>query len=181
MVEKEKINVIDLDKTLIPYDSFRLLVLQELKKGNIYFTGVTLLRIFRLFSSRRYKEKVSQYFQKKYSKEVFENFANKLYNDIDNEVLQLINTHTHTHTINILLSASPHFFVKDLIEKLNWQGSGSFSEANVFVHLYKKEKINWLARNYSPKEYNYNFAISDSSSDGELLALFRKSILWVKN
>ena len=182
MVEKIKINVIDLDKTLISYDSFRVLVMREIKTGRTYVIWITFLRIVRLLPSGKYKEKVAKYLQKTHNKTYFENFAATLYNNIDKEVLQLIDNYTETGTINILLSASPNFFVKYLIERLAWRGSGSFiDKENTFVHLYRKEKINWLAHHYTSDRYDYNFAISDSSTDDELLSLFQESIKWIKS
>lgn len=176
---KKNINIIDLDKTLIPYDSFRVLVKKDLSKFDLFVVWFTFLRVFRLISMKKYKKHLIKYLQKKHKTEYFKRFAEKLNNDIDKDVLNLIYKETDDKTINILLSASPNFFVKHLIEKLNWKGKGSyFDEEENFIHLYGKEKINWFQNNYSNKIYNYNFAISDSDSDEELLSFFDNHIIW---
>jgi len=176
-----KINVIDLDKTLIPYDSFRVLIIREIKKIDVFLIGITVSRLLKFIASEQYKKRVSQYLQKKYSDEFFKKFANELFNDIDKKVLQLIQSHTQKDTLNILLSASPNFFVKHLIKKLEWSGSGSYNSDGTFVHLYSSNKIQYLFHNYNSKDYDYNFAISDSSSDDELLSLFRENKKWVNH
>lgn len=176
---KKNINVIDLDKTLIAYDSFRLLIKKELMKFNIYIAGLTLLRVARFITMFSYKDKITIHLKKKHEAVYFKNFADKLFKDINKEVLNLVIKETEVDTINILISASPNLFVKYIIEKLNWEGTGSyFDQENNFIHLYNKNKINWLKSNYNEAQYNYNFAISDSSSDDELLSLFNKKNKW---
>ncbi len=175
----KKINVIDLDKTLIPYDSFRGLVLMELRKMNIFLIWYTFLRLIRLNSMYMYKRKVCMFFEKNYSSSFFMNYALKLTKDIDEEVLEMVKNETNSNTTNILLSASPNIFVKYILESLKWEGSGSyFEDTGNFIHLYNKSKISWLKKNYEIDKYEYNFAISDSSSDYELLSLFEKKVKW---
>jgi len=176
-----KINVIDLDKTLIPYDSFRVLIIREIKKIDVFLIGITVSRLLKFTPSEQYKKRASLYLQKKHSDEFFKNFANELFNDIDKKVLQLIHSHTQKNTINILLSASPNLFVKHLVKKLKWSGSGSYNSDGTFVHLYGSNKTQWLFQNYNTEDYDYNFAISDSSSDDELLSLFRENKKWVNH
>jgi len=177
---RKSINVIDLDKTLIPYDSFRQLIKNELIKFSIGLTYISLMRVLRLISMHSYKERVMTYFDKKYSSQFFKDFASKLFLDIDEKVLRIISKETGPSTINILISASPNSFVKYLILELNWKGMGSyFDNENNFMHLYGKNKINWLEFNYSRSDYDYNFAISDSDSDDKLLAMFKKGKKWI--
>ncbi len=180
MVDKVSVNVIDLDNTLIPYDSFRLLVINEIKKINLTIISLTLLRILKINSSKVFKEKITRFFHDNKYEIFFKEFSDKLYIDVDKRVLKLINEHTKESTINILLSASPNFFVKHLIKRLNWQGSGSYIENDKFVHLYGENKIIWLTRFYKPEIFHFNFAISDSSSDNDLLVLFQERIKWKK-
>ena len=176
---KQQINVIDLDKTLIPYDTFRLLVKQKIVDFDLYIIKLTILRVFRFLSSEKYKNRIIWYFDLRYNDEYFINFTNRILRDIDNKVLELIKNETENGTINILLSASPDFFVKHVIFKLGWVGKGSYFEENGnFIHIYGKNKINWLLTHYSSINFVYNFAISDSSSDDDLLLLFKKNIKW---
>jgi len=177
---KKSINIIDLDKTLISYDSFRFLIKKELMRFDLYITGLTILRIIRLITMFTYKERITIHLRKKYRATYFKNFADKLFLDINKEVLNLIAEETEENTINILVSASPNLFVKYVIKKLNWEGKGSyFDREGSFIHLYNKNKISWLKENYKLEDYNYNFAISDSSTDDELLSLFNKKNKWI--
>jgi len=179
MIQKAKINVIDLDKTLIAYDSFRGLIIQELKTFNSYIIYITTLRVLRLISGTKYKRRTSLYFEKKYNENYFIEYANKLYKDIDQRVLDKIKLDTDDETINILLTASPNFFAKHLIKKLKWSGSGSyFDNKDNYIHLYGEEKIKWLDHKFNPYKFDYNFAISDSSSDDKLLSLFKRKVKW---
>ncbi len=175
----KKINVIDLDKTLIPFDSFRSVVLQELKKGNVSLIFITLLRLLRIISNSRFKEVSSKIFINKYEEVYFRKMATDILKKIDKEVFDIITHETDKHTINILLSASPNFYVDYLIGELNWEGSGSyFDEQNTFHHLYERGKIKWVKENFNTDQYSYNMAISDSSTDDKLLSLFKRGVKW---
>lgn len=174
---KNKINVIDLDKTLIPYDSFRLLIVKELKGFDLYVCGFTLLRVIRLISVKKFKFHLTKYFCRKYDEYYFRDFASRLYLDIDQKVMEIIMNETDDKTVNVLLSASPDLFVKHLIDKLGWKGSGSYIENNTFYHLYGSGKLNWLLK-YKKENIIFNFAISDSETDDQLMALFNKRIKW---
>ncbi len=175
---KKSINVIDLDRTLIPYDSLRVMVKRELFKFDLTMIWYTLLRVFRLSSKEGYKKRLIIYLQKKYKKEYFKKYTDSLFEDINKDVFRIIQKETDGKTINILLSASPDMYVKFLIIKLKWEGRGSFfNENGSFIHLYGKDKIKWLQDNYNDKDYNYNYAISDSTSDKELLSFFDKYLL----
>lgn len=177
---KRAINVIDLDKTLIPYDSFRVLIKKEILKFNFPIIFLTFFRILKIQSSEDYKRKVTLIIGKKYNLLFFKEFAKSIYMDIDTEVLAEIQLETKEGTLNILLSASPNIYVKHLIDKLGWMGSGSyFDNSENFIHLYGKDKIKWLDTNYKMSEYVYNFAISDSSTDDELLSLFGRKLKWI--
>ena len=175
---KKKVNVIDLDHTLIPYDSFRLLVKSELFRIDIFVIWVTFLRLMKVQSSTEYKLNLIRYFSKKYNVVFFQSFAKKLFRDINSHVLNIVKNESDGNTYNVLISASPNLFVKYLSNMLAWEGTGSyFDEEGVFIHLHGKGKVAWLKQNYNQDEYQYNFAISDSETDLELLSLFCKSKL----
>ena len=176
---KKKINVIDLDKTLLPYDSFRVLVKKEIKSLNIFVGLVTLLRILRLIGPFQYKEMISKHLKKKKSEEYFISFANSLIPDFDKRLISIIDSKTDSNTTNVLLSASPHLYVRYLIKKLAWKGTGSyFNDDNKFIPIFGDKKISWLKKNFSDKSYLYNYSVSDSKSDLKLLKLFTESDLW---
>lgn len=177
---KKKINVIDLDKTLIPYDTFRLLIKKELYNLDLYVIKWTIIRIFRLVATDVFKFKITLYLEDKYDEIFFKSFAVEVLKDINKEVMELIENEVDGSTINILLSATPDLIVKHIINKLGWVGSGSYIETDgTFVHLFGIEKVNWLLRKYRPEKFDYNFTISDSASDDNLLTLFKKPRKWI--
>ena len=171
----KSVNVVDLDKTLINYDSFRRLIFRELKRPDFYLLLITAIRVFRLISSESYKRKVIIYFKQNFDTKYFEAYANFLFKDINNEIFNMVKKETSINTTNVLLSASPDFYVKFLAQKLSWVGKGSyFNENGKFIHMYGLNKKSWMEKNFDPKKYIYNFSISDSSSDDDLLSLFFK-------
>lgn len=177
---KKKINVIDLDKTLIPYDSFEKLVKIQIRNLNLKVIYYTAFRVLRFISLEDYKKKITNLIKLKFDNDYFENFATRLFDDIDKNVLEKINIESESTSINILLSASPNIYVKYLVKKMKWVGTGSyFDENKTFIHLHGKGKIIWIHNNYPPEEYQYHFAISDSCTDDNLLKLFKINIKWI--
>ena len=175
----KKINVIDLDKTLIPYDTFRKLVIGKVLKGDFKLIFYTILKIFNLINLRFYKKISIRHIMKKYSISDINFFSNQVAKDIDSKVMDIISKHTNIDTTNIILSASPDFYVKKIALSLGWVGQGSyFLDNGDFVHLHGNQKINWILKNYDKKKYEYNFSISDSKSDYELLDNFLKKKYW---
>jgi phosphoserine phosphatase len=181
-MKKQKINVIDLDKTLVSYDTFRKLVFREIKKGKFTAIILSILRIARLISSSNFKKRIQKYLQRNYLTSFFTDYATEIYQQINPEVMELINQNTEKGTINILLSASPNDYVQPLCELLNWKGVGSyFDENNNFQHLYGIEKISWLKDFYPEKDFYYHLSISDSETDKQLLELFQFKIYFSQN
>lgn len=176
----KRINVIDLDDTLLPYDSFRLLIKGEIKKLNIRVWFWVVCRKLRLIPGTLFKEKLSSLFNKKYPASFYKSFAAKLHKDLNPLVLDLVLSKTDINTINVLISASPDLYVKELISLLGWEGKGSFFNGSNFIHLHGNEKLEWLHNNYSKEDFEYNFSISDSLSDSLLLEQFKNSIFWTK-
>lgn len=175
----KKINVIDLDKTLINYDSFRFLIKNEIKRLNIKILFKTILRVLKVHDATLFKKNISKILEQKEHR-CFDEFALHLYKTINQDVFKLIQDETDDNTINILVSASPNVYVLPLIKMLQWQGSGSyFDTKGVFIHLFEENKINWLKENFNQSDYIYNFAISDSSTDDKLLEMFIKKKKWI--
>lgn len=177
----QRINVIDLDSTLLPYDSFGRLIKSELKKFDLFVWVFFVLRILKFTSSPTFKKTLTLHWLKKYDDSFLDNYANTIYLDLDKKVLELVDANTETNTVNVLLSASPNLYVQRVVKLLKWSGRGSYFDKEHFVNLYSQEKINWISTNYPLSEYEYYFAISDSKSDNKLLDMFKKSILWKNN
>lgn len=175
-----KINVIDFDKTLIPFDSFRIYVKLGIKKLNIRTIFFSLLRMFRIINNETFKKKIMGL--NIINKKEIESFKSFLLMSIDNIVLEKIKEHTTNTTINILCSASPDFYVSAIAKELNMIGYGSFFNAKKeFFHMYGKKKVEYILKNYPKRQYHYNYSISDSNTDILLLSLFEESELFMPN
>lgn len=180
---RQKINVIDLDKTLIPFDSYRALVMERLWRGphRAALVWQMFLRASQ-FSDRSqlahglYNILVTQMGPTKQ----FVGYAQSLFERIDPLVIELVNQHTEPQTVNIIVSASPEDYVRPLAEMLGWRGHGSKIQAGRFRHLYGKAKTELVRENYPECDYEYHFAISDSESDMNLMQLFRHYRLYKK-
>lgn len=179
----KKINVIDLDKTLIPYDSFRRYFFLCIRPKNFFpALAIIVLRKFRLIRMDVFKKRIIALYRNNNDyKSAMTDFADKLYKSINVHVLETINSHTDSQTINVLISASPYDYVNEFCRKVEWSGIASTLQGNDFLHIYGQNKINILKSMYDQKQYNYNFAISDHDSDDDLLSLFKIKAKFVNN
>lgn len=179
-MDKKKINVIDLDGTLLPYDSlikYTVLSLRHLR----YFLPIllySLLRLFRIIPRDVFQKNllIRMRKTKNYENEM-KKFSSRLYRELDTSVLRFVQDHTDGHTENILCTASPEDYVKYLAEMLGWAClSSTLNDSDeTFYHLYGENKITTLKQHYPPQNYIYHLAISDSKSDRSLLELFQVS------
>lgn len=175
---KKKINVIDLDQTLIPYDSYSEYLNRLLLHPRYFISGIVLillrkLRIISLSTQKKYSvifnQRIVSY--QKYVK----NYAEKLFNHVNNNVMKMVNNNSDRNTIKILCTASPEDYASLLASKLGWECVAShFSENGQFIHVHGKNKIKLINKLYPKNKYDYNFAISDSTSDLDLLLSFKK-------
>ncbi len=172
----KQINVIDFDKTLIPFDSFRVYVKKGIKKLNVKVIFYTVIRIFKIITNETFKKKIIKL--DVLNTPELKSFEDFLLNSINLKILDKIKQQTTDNTINILCSASPNFYISNIASKLNMIGYGSrFINENDFIHMYGNNKIKFILDHYPKEKYHYNFAVSDSSSDQKLLSLFEESEL----
>lgn len=175
---KQKINVIDLDNTLLPYDSFRRYIYIFLKIPQTFFHILFLLILRKVGIIKLF------YFKKSVIKKarcvknyniIMKNFAEKLYNDINSSVFTQIQHYTDKQTKVVLCTASIEDYVRFLSNLLGWEFVCSRFDlrGENFIHVHGNEKIITLEKLYSSQRYDYNFAVSDSDSDLELLKKFR--------
>ncbi|MDP7319719.1 MAG: HAD family hydrolase [Bacteriovoracaceae bacterium] len=177
---KKKINVIDLDGTLIPYDSFRAMLKHYLFVPG---TGVQLIYLSILrklgFCSRKCFAERTYFVCKSHS--TYDKFsqlvAERALEAINQEVLARINEHTDDNTKNILCSASPQDYVTKIADAFKWQGIGSHFDNNSFVHMYGENKLKTINKLFPIEKFDYNYSISDSKSDMKLLTYFREYTL----
>ena len=182
----KKINVIDLDNTLLPYDSFRkyILIFLRNKQSALHISPLIILRKLRLLDSSAFKKRVIERGRKvdNYNDKMKE-YSNQLFADIDNSTIETIDSYSDSDTINILCTASPEDYVKHLAELLGWEcvASKLDSEQNYFVHMHGQKKVETIKRMYPADRVKYNFAISDSQSDKELLMTFESYVMCGKS
>lgn len=175
------INVIDLDKTLVDFDTFKILIIREIKKRNLAIFNLTILRILRLISASNFKKEIQKSIRKKHDLAFFTNYANEILQSANPEVIKLIDYYYKQGDINILLSASPDCYVSEVAKQMNWMGKGSYFLKNgEFYHMARENKINWIKKNFPEEEYEYNLAVSDSKSDIGVFIPFKNRVLWGK-
>lgn len=177
-----KLNVIDLDKTLISYDSFFELYLIYLKKPNCFLllSILGVLRKLKILTGYQFARFVYQKISVQTNYEYLcKELANKIINDVNLEVIEMIKKHTDTDTINLLCSASPVDYVQLVAKSFDWLYVGSNIDIDGnFHHMYGENKLKYIKDNFPETNYNYNFAISDSQTDSQLLSIFATKILY---
>lgn len=178
----QKINVIDLDNTLIPFDSFRRLVFIQILHFDIRILVISLLRFFRFINMSEFKRlTINALEARKGNHVIYNKISNIILNNINKDVILLINRNSEEReTINILCTASPNLYVRLVADKLGWIGCGSGYYDGRFIHMYGIKKLNFIKKKFPKEEYTYNYAISDSNSDMDLLKMFNKYHLFKK-
>ena len=173
----KKLNVIDLDKTLIPYDSFESIVLDRIKSGKIVYLFWSILRKLRIIDRETYKQKI--FLLLKNEKQiVIDRIIDLIKESLDKNVLSIISAHSSEDEENIIVSASPNIYVKKIKDFLGWESYGSDYYNGRFINLYRENKIKFILEKYPKDKYYYNFAISDSETDKHLLDLFKQQKLY---
>ena len=171
----KKINVIDLDKTLITVDSFRYLILKNI---NVKLLILCLLRTFGILSADEFARRATRAL-KTVLDDPFkvERIVVFIKSKINNEILELVKSRSDEQTSNIVISSSPEEYVKVFARELGFEGIGSKFENNRFFRCYGKNKLEILKNLYPEKAFKYNMAISDNESDISLLKCFNEGIL----
>jgi len=178
----KKINVIDLDNTLIPFDSFRRLIFIQILHFNIRILIISVLRIFRFITMSEFKKKIINALEsRKVKKDIYIKISNIILNNLNKDIIALINKNSgEREIINILCTASPNLYVRFVADKLGWMGCGSGYYNGRFIHMYGINKLDFIKKKFPKEEYIYNYAISDSSSDLDFLKMFNKYHLFKK-
>ena len=106
-------------------------------------------------------------------------FADKLFLDVQSNILSNIKKNSNTLSTNVLVTASYSSYACNLATRLGWECIASYydQKSKKYVNVFGKEKIKLVKLYYPPEDYRYNYAISDSKSDKELLAMFQYSEL----
>ncbi len=181
MIDMEKkINVVDLDSTLLPYDSLIHFVWLFMKNRRCFLPLLLYLtqRMTGNITKEEYLKKILITARKttQYEKKV-KKFGLSLYDDIRTPMLRFILKNTDEFTTNVLCTASPQDYVKYLCEKLGWSCISSTLDDNDenFIHMYGPNKVSAVQKMYPKQDYSYHLAMSDNKSDRDLLKLFETS------
>lgn len=170
-MNKKNLIVVDLDNTLVPFDTFKLLVLKNIFNVNIII--LLIIRRLRLMSALRFKKNVihilsdNNWLNKKMT-----NFVSEIISRIDKNIIEKVNKKTTRFDYIILCSASPDIYVKEIAKRLGWQGFGSSLERDSLFHMFGINKIKFICEKFPTSKYFYKYSISNSLSDLELLKLF---------
>ena len=173
----KKINAVDLDNTLLPYDSMNRLVLKLAKVPGLSarILVYSVLRKAGLISRKKFFSLVVGLLRgmKDYA-EFIDAFTGQLFSDLRGDVLKLVRENSDGLTVNILCTASPSDYAVKLAGKLGWDCVCSRMESGAVMHVYGETKKALVLEKYPASDYVYNFAISDSKSDLGLLKMFNR-------
>lgn len=167
----KSLNVIDLDGTLIGYDSFRVLLSKHL---NVHIAVTAALRRLCILPQAVAAARFTDALAPILSDDVrVEEFARSLAEDVRADIIARVRMHTDLSTTNLLLSASPDPYVKALGKALGFAGAGSRWSGGEFLHCHATKKLRFVATHFPEKEYEYRYAVADHLSDLPLLHRFQ--------
>ncbi len=174
---RKKLNVIDLDKTLLPYNSWGRYVMENLKNYRCFFPIIyfSLLRGAGLLSRGAYQKsllkvirKINGYDDKARA------FGEALYQDVRTPLVRFIQENSDEATENVVCTASPEDYVQYLCGKLGWSYvCSTLSQDSIhFTHMFREQKIIAIRQRYPVEQFEYHLALSDDRRDLGLLKLF---------
>jgi phosphoserine phosphatase len=174
---KKKLNVIDLDNTLLPYNSWARFVLVFLRNWRCFFPIIfySLLRGAGMLSRGTYQRNLLRVIRKMHDHEnTAKTFGEALFQDVRTPLVRFIQENTDETTVNVLCTASPEDYVKYLSKKLGWQYVSSTldKDGTHFIHMFRERKITAIQQEYPRKDFDYHLAMSDDHRDLGLLKLF---------
>lgn len=165
--------VYDFDKTLIPFDSFRVYVFYWLRHIPFKMFKLLILRKLRIYTAEKFKLKVIQAVSTQPDfEELNQKFVIKMLANVNHSTLKKVPVLETTPNHVLILSASPDIYIGKVASALGIYGKGSFIDSDSFFHLYSAGKVKFLVENYPKSTYRYVYSVSDSKSDLVLLELF---------
>ncbi len=171
-----RLNVVDLDQTLIPFDSLRTFILRNL---NLRVAALLLQRKLGRLSRTEFAARIARHLASVLDDgAAMDRLADTLAAQRDPEVVAQLEAASDAQTVNALVSASPEAYVSRVAARMGLVGLGSHWRGGEYFHCYGPNKLVYLRERYPPDAFTYHFAISDSDSDAELLALFEVGVLW---
>jgi phosphoserine phosphatase len=134
-----------------------------------------LQRKIKYISNSEFKRKVTLHCRRKENYNVFlKSFSDYILQNVNKDVILKLKLFSDEDTINVLVSASIEDYVSLIAKRLGWEFIATIINDDGINHNYGKQKLVNILNQYSKDEYIFNYAISDSESDLELLYLFNK-------
>ena len=179
---KTKLAIFDLDDTLIRGDSFRMLILEQVKK-NPHLAILVALRAIKLIGRKTFAKQAHKYLLPYMNRDGFKKqFAEKLKPLICEDVLEKISECKSKGCKLVLISASPHDYVAYFAKLTGFaEGFGSDWRNGRYEHLHGSGKLEFLRKQYPTTQYDWHYAISDSPSDYALLNSCTNHEIWNGN
>jgi phosphoserine phosphatase len=173
-----RLNVIDLDHTLLRFDSLRRLLLQQMNVDLLWLVACRGARVIgRAAFAARVHDALRQLLT---DRSWVESFARSLCAELDQRALAHARAHMSPGDLTLIVSSAPEEYVSVLARELGYVGLGSrlTSAGRPYFHCFGPNKLLLLQERYPPERHEYHFAMSDSRSDIPLLALFAVGHLW---
>lgn len=176
----QRLNVIDLDHTLLSIDSFRCFIL---KHGGARVFMPLARRLLRRTDTAAFAREMCAALQDKLEDTALVGcFARSLRAKINRTVWERIQAEICPYDVTLLVSASPEEYVSEFAVLLGFAaGFGTRGRGEAFFHCRAGNKITCVQEAYPPEAYEYHFSISDSRDDLDLLRLFKVGILIREN
>lgn len=173
---KKKLVVVDLDKTLLTVDSFKIFIAEQYFKSPIKISILKIFRKLRVIGLARYKEWVSRYIYDNLTEIEKRSFIDSLNKYINQQLFKSINNKYGNNCKIIIISASLEQYVKPFAKEIHWEGYGSYRDkkSGKFVHLHGERKLQFLLKYFPINSFKYIYAVSDSISDLILLKQFEQ-------
>jgi phosphoserine phosphatase len=164
--------VFDLDGTLIPYDSFGRIVRGSLA-AHPQLIAAGLARKAGLISRAGFARMAHRRLICGLGSDALQRIADGVAADVISARRRLIGDWRAKGTFVVLMSASPDEYVTLAGRALGFDAShGSEFRGTEYLHLYGRNKLDFLDQYYPSEAWRRVFAIADSPSDRALLAAF---------
>lgn len=150
----------DFDKTLVPYDSFRIYLLHLLKLRPLTISGLLVFRKLKLISSCQLKAYITKMVERsRILQRDAKRFAYRIYYDVQ------VPIDMPKDAMVLLISASPSIYMKYIAEAATWFLLCSDYVGEKYIEMYGVTKAEALRKQYPATDYDYIYAASDSESD----------------
>jgi phosphoserine phosphatase len=179
-VSRQPLVVLDLDGTLVPYDSLRRYCFCLLRTSARWeVLNALLRRAIKLDSAVDLLDRLDKAVRSLHGVQAFhQRFAENLRCDMLPDVLSFVRGAVTLDARVVLCSASPEAYVLPLSKAMNWECVASGRRADgKMVRVHGVKKLEHVLRAFPPQLYSYDVALADAVSDIPLLIQFESAFL----